>query len=71
MTCDHQWIVRMATLPSGQTFHSAYVCGKCGLVVGVCPAGQHPFGFPDYRGRQPECAWCKTDTPGDLNPQLV
>jgi hypothetical protein len=65
MTCDHHWIIILAEVPPGVSFHAAYRCGKCGLVVGVCQAGIHPFGFPNFRGRQTDCAWC---SPGEAAP---
>jgi len=65
--CRHdQWIPRLATLPDAArtTFLTAYSCGLCGEVVGVCQAGDHPFGYPDFRGRTGmTCDWCQSPNP--------
>jgi hypothetical protein len=61
--CAHQWIVELATLPSGHTFHSAYCCGVCGAVAGICPMGDHPFGHPDFRSPGRSCSWCQSANP--------
>src|SRR5205807_781800 len=70
MRCAHQWIPRLATMPEGHTLLSAFNCGKCGLIVGVCPASkepnQHPFGFPHYRGHAADCEWCSPGKPGNI-----
>jgi hypothetical protein len=62
--CDHLWVVVLATLEGGPTFHSAYRCQKCGDIAGVCQAGDHPFGYPDFRGRTGvTCDWCQSPNP--------
>lgn len=62
--CDHLWVPVVATLPNGHSFHSAYRCQKCAELAGLCQAGDHPFGYPDFRGRKGvTCDWCQSSNP--------